>query len=220
MREGLEVALHRRLPCSVSFTRGQERSVHFAIVGLPEVRPAFAAFYCLPVSLVNFLVSLSAAMSYARLGPTSSGNALYTFDRSGHTRKCSVYIHARIKMVSKHCSSAARAPYTGLRHAGNEQQDLGLVLNCSATQAGPLGGGGRRAGGLCRQPGGAAAGLPQHRAGRPCRGAPGGTWARAQRGAPHGRHGLNRCRSRALAARQSAAARARPPQGGPGERFC
>ena len=37
VREGLEVELHRRLPCSVSFTRGQERSVHFAIVGLPQV---------------------------------------------------------------------------------------------------------------------------------------------------------------------------------------
>ena len=38
VREGLEVELHRRLPCSVSFMRGQERSVHFAIVGLPQVR--------------------------------------------------------------------------------------------------------------------------------------------------------------------------------------
>ena len=38
IREGLEVALHARLPCSVSFTRGQERSVQFAIVGLPQVR--------------------------------------------------------------------------------------------------------------------------------------------------------------------------------------
>ena len=38
VREGLEVELHRRLPCSVSFTRGQERNVHFAIVGLPQVR--------------------------------------------------------------------------------------------------------------------------------------------------------------------------------------
>ena len=37
VREGLEVELHRRLPCSVSFTRGQERSVQFAIVGLPQV---------------------------------------------------------------------------------------------------------------------------------------------------------------------------------------
>ena len=37
VREGLEVELHRRLPCSVSFTRGQERNVHFAIVGLPQV---------------------------------------------------------------------------------------------------------------------------------------------------------------------------------------
>ncbi len=37
IREGLEVALHARLPCSVSFTRGQERSVQFAIVGLPQV---------------------------------------------------------------------------------------------------------------------------------------------------------------------------------------
>ena len=45
VREGLEVELHRRLPCSVSFTRGQERSVHFAIVGLPQVRGA-------PVSLL------------------------------------------------------------------------------------------------------------------------------------------------------------------------
>ena len=36
IREGLEVELGRRLPCSVSFTRGQERGVHFAIVGLPQ----------------------------------------------------------------------------------------------------------------------------------------------------------------------------------------
>ena len=51
VREGLEVELHRRLPCSVSFTRGQERSVHFAIVGLPQVT-------CL-LSLHKLLLALS-----------------------------------------------------------------------------------------------------------------------------------------------------------------
>ena len=37
VREGAQVALTAVLPCNVSFTRGQERTVHFAIVGLPEV---------------------------------------------------------------------------------------------------------------------------------------------------------------------------------------
>lgn len=38
VREGAQVALTAVLPCNVSFTRGQERTVHFAIVGLPEVQ--------------------------------------------------------------------------------------------------------------------------------------------------------------------------------------
>lgn len=37
VREGAHVALTSMLPCNVSFTRGQERTVYFAIVGLPEV---------------------------------------------------------------------------------------------------------------------------------------------------------------------------------------
>ncbi|BDA41766.1 probable protein CLEC16A homolog at N-terminal half [Coccomyxa sp. Obi] len=36
VREGAHVALTSMLPCNVSFTRGQERTVYFAIVGLPE----------------------------------------------------------------------------------------------------------------------------------------------------------------------------------------
>jgi hypothetical protein len=39
VREGTQVVLSSFLPCNVSFVRGQERSVHFAIIGLPEVGP-------------------------------------------------------------------------------------------------------------------------------------------------------------------------------------
>ena len=63
VREGLEVELHRRLPCSVSFTRGQERSVQFAIVGLPQVACLFR-FLCLS-DLCGCLVALSACMAHA-----------------------------------------------------------------------------------------------------------------------------------------------------------
>lgn len=37
IREGSTVPLTTHLPCNVSFVRGQERSVHFAVVGLPTV---------------------------------------------------------------------------------------------------------------------------------------------------------------------------------------
>ncbi len=48
VREGAHVALPAMLPCNVSFTRGQERTVHFAIVGLPEVsNDTFALFHWL-----------------------------------------------------------------------------------------------------------------------------------------------------------------------------
>ena len=66
VREGLEVELHRRLPCSVSFTRGQERSVHFAIVGLPQVR-RHTPFYLRQATPCGPMAALGSACSATTL---------------------------------------------------------------------------------------------------------------------------------------------------------
>ena len=74
MREGLEVELHRRLPCSVSFTRGQERSVQFAIVGLPQV--VYPLDFYQASGLCGCLVALTPCPHGARLAMVSQPTRL------------------------------------------------------------------------------------------------------------------------------------------------